>query len=126
MSAKHVYDRTAQLHSPHSFSFRFGKDVDTVDLNIPMTIRSTMATMANVIGTLIVVSIASPFFLVALVPLGVCYHFVQRFYISTSRQLKRIDSVKRSPIYSHFQESVVGATSIRAYERQTDFISKIF
>ena len=49
----------------------------------------------------------------------------QRLYISTARQLKRIDSVRRSPIYIHFDESVVGTSSIRAYRREEQFIAKM-
>ena len=39
-------------------------------------------------------------------------------------QLRRIDAVRASPIFVHFDESIVGATSIRAYKRETQYIKK--
>ena len=50
--------------------------------------------------------------------------FFQRFYVSSSRQLKRIESVKRSPIYNHFFESIYGASTIRAFGYTDKFIEE--
>ena len=98
--------------------------MDTVDINIPMTVRIWSNTFSSVITTVIIVSYASPPFLIALVPMAIVYYFIQRFYVNTSRQLKRIDAVKRSPIYSHFQETIVGAATIRSFQKSTSFIEK--
>jgi ATP-binding cassette, subfamily C (CFTR/MRP), member 1 len=76
---------------------------------------------ARAFFTLAVISTSTPVFIALIVPLSGIYYWVQRYYLRTSRELKRLDSVSRSPIYAHFQESLGGITTIRAYRQQTRF-----
>ncbi|NWT93128.1 MRP2 protein, partial [Urocynchramus pylzowi] len=103
---------------------RFAKDIFTLDETIPMSFRSWISCFMGIISTLIVICLATPFFAVVIVPLSIFYYFVLRFYISTSRQLRRLDSVTRSPIYSHFGETVSGLAVIRAYGHQERFLKQ--
>lgn len=47
---------------------------------------------------------------------------LQSFYVATSCQLRRLEAVSRSPIYTHFNETVQGASVIRAFGEQSRFI----
>jgi ATP-binding cassette subfamily C (CFTR/MRP) protein 1 len=71
--------------------------------------------------TLAVISASTPAFIALIVPLAFVYLWIQRYYLRSSRELKRLDSVTRSPIYAHFQESLGGITTIRAYRQQNRF-----
>uniref|UniRef100_A0A8C1VAI2 ATP-binding cassette, sub-family C (CFTR/MRP), member 2 n=1 Tax=Cyprinus carpio TaxID=7962 RepID=A0A8C1VAI2_CYPCA len=103
---------------------RFAKDIFTVDEIIPMSFRSCILCLLGVLGTLFVICLATPIFTAVVVPMAVIYCFVQRFYVATSRQLRRLDSVSRSPIYSHFGETVSGISVIRAYGHQQRFLKQ--
>ncbi|XP_069939628.1 multidrug resistance-associated protein 1 isoform X5 [Cherax quadricarinatus] len=120
------------LHSPMSFFDmtpigrivnRFAKDLDTVDALLPSNLRSWLGCLISVLATFVVIVAATPIFIVVLIPTMIIYYFVQVLYVSTSRQLKRIESVSRSPIYSHFQETIQGASTIRAFGREHQFIA---
>lgn len=76
---------------------------------------------ARALFTLAVIATVTPAFVALIVPLAGIYYWVQRYYLRTSRELKRLDSVSRSPIYAHFQESLGGITTIRAYRQQQRF-----
>ncbi|XP_045495079.1 multidrug resistance-associated protein 1 isoform X4 [Colias croceus] len=103
---------------------RFSKDVDVVDTSLPSQLSDVMYCTFEVLGTLFVISYSTPIFMAIILPIGVVYYIIQRFYVASSRQLKRLESVSRSPIYSHFGESITGASTIRAYGVTERFVEE--
>ncbi|CAK6969621.1 multidrug resistance-associated protein 1 [Scomber scombrus] len=101
---------------------RFAKEMDTIDSLIPSIIKMFMGSMFNVVGSCVIILIATPLVTVIIPFLGLLYFFVQRFYVASSRQLKRLESVSRSPIYTHFNETLLGTSVIRAFGEQARFI----
>ncbi|KAK5881725.1 hypothetical protein CesoFtcFv8_022490 [Champsocephalus esox] len=122
---------TNKFHTPQSFYDttplgriinRFSKDIYVIDEALPSTVLMFLGTFFVSLSTLIVIISSTPIFAVVIAPLAFIYIFVQRFYVATSRQLKRLESVSRSPIYSHFSETVTGTSVIRAYGRHSAFV----
>ncbi|XP_067238284.1 multidrug resistance-associated protein 1 isoform X1 [Chanodichthys erythropterus] len=101
---------------------RFAKETDTIDSVIPSIIKMFMGSMFNVLGSCAVILIATPLVAIIIPPLGLLYFYVQRFYVASSRQLKRLESVSRSPVYTHFNETLLGTSVIRAFGEQQRFI----
>ena len=93
------------------------------DSSLTFNLRMTFMQFFRMITAFIMISLEATTILFILAPLVIFYIFIQRIYIATSRQLKRIESTTRSPIYNHFSETVNGTSSIRAYGVQENFIS---
>ncbi|KAK3802036.1 hypothetical protein RRG08_064629 [Elysia crispata] len=94
---------------------RFSRDVDIMDVLIGRQLWMAVFTGLNMSVTLIIISYSTPLFLAVLPPIVFIYILFQRFYIRSSRQFRRLESTSRSPILSHFTDTIHGAGSIRAY-----------
>jgi ABC-type multidrug transport system fused ATPase/permease subunit len=101
---------------------RFTKDIADVDQMVPPVLMQFTDLAFSVLGVLVVISLATPWFLVPLVPLAYFYKYIQRYYVRTSRELKRLDSISKSPIFAHFSETLAGLSIIRAYKRIAVFV----
>ncbi|KAK9779422.1 putative Metal resistance protein YCF1 [Seiridium cardinale] len=121
---------TAIFRSPMSFfdttpagriMNRFSSDVYRLDEVLARTFNMLFVNLARSGFTLVIVSVSTPAFIALIIPLSAMYYWIQRYYLRSSRELKRLDSVSRSPIYAHFQESLGGISTIRAYRQQGRF-----
>ncbi|CAO3624546.1 unnamed protein product [Cunninghamella blakesleeana] len=105
---------------------RFGKDVVTVDIRLARSASFLLECTTGLIQSIIVISVITPQFLITALIISGVYFLIGTFYLRISRELKRLNSVSRSPIYSHFTESIVGVTTIRAYGGQKRFLLTMY
>ncbi|XP_042293272.1 ATP-binding cassette sub-family C member 6 isoform X2 [Sceloporus undulatus] len=100
----------------------FSKEMDAIDSIIPEKLKSLLGFLFNLLEIYIVIIVATPIAVVAIVPLTILYVVFQSFFIATSCQLKRLETASRSPIYSNISETFQGLSIIRAYKAQQRFI----
>ncbi|XP_059195026.1 multidrug resistance-associated protein 1-like, partial [Centropristis striata] len=119
------------LHSPMSFFEvtpsgnllnRFSKEMDSIDCMVPDGLKMMLGYLFKLLEVCIILLLATPLTGLVLLPLTCVYVFIQSFYVASSCQLRRLEAVSRSPIYSHFNETVQGAGVIRAFGEQRRFI----
>jgi ATP-binding cassette subfamily C (CFTR/MRP) protein 1 len=101
---------------------RFTSDLDTMDQMIPFALMDFIWCLMECITIVLLISVTTPPFIGIMVPLIGIYFFIQKIYITSSRQIKRLYSISKSPIFSHFTETTNGASTIRAYKQQKRFI----
>jgi ABC-type multidrug transport system fused ATPase/permease subunit len=96
---------------------RFSKDIDQVDQQLPGSIAQLVASSLNIAGALFTITMATPSFSLVMLPILVLYIRIVSFYRVVARELKRLDSISRSPIYQQFGETLAGLQVIRAFKR---------
>lgn len=74
-----------------------------------------LSTSLQVFISIATILFVTPWFGIAVVPLGIFYIYVLQNFRMVSRETKRLESISRSPVYSHFSETLGGLATIRAY-----------
>ncbi|CAG8607661.1 8848_t:CDS:10, partial [Dentiscutata erythropus] len=86
---------------------RFGKDFETIDSSLAGELAQFLINAIMMLSTMAVLTVITK---------------VGALYVKASRELKRMDSVSRSPLYSHFTETLIGITTIRAFGASNRFM----
>jgi ATP-binding cassette, subfamily C (CFTR/MRP), member 1 len=72
-------------------------------------------------GSLMIIASVLPWFILPLIVVTFCFIFLQQLYLLSSRELKRLDSILKSPVYSQVVETVAGSVCIRAARAEKQF-----
>ncbi|TFK92526.1 multidrug resistance-associated ABC transporter [Polyporus arcularius HHB13444] len=102
---------------------RFGKDFEGIDSNLPDNFGRSIINALSVATTFVTVSVVGgPPFMIAALIFGSLYYSIGKVYGQTSRDMRRLDSVTRSPLYSIYGETIAGVAVLRAFGASSKFL----
>ncbi|KAG7451077.1 ABC protein [Guyanagaster necrorhizus] len=101
----------------------FGKDIDSIDNQLPTSMRLFVITMSNVMGAVIIITVLEHYFIIAVFIIAFGYQYFASFYRASAREMRRLDGMLRSVLYAHLSESLTGLPTIRAYREIPRFLN---
>lgn len=108
---------------------RFSRDVESVDLHLQWSFDHTIHAFFHITLSFALIVLILPLVLTIILPIFYIYYRLQNSYRRVAREIKRLDSIARSPRFAHFKETLQGLSVIRAFDQSewsmNQFYSKL-
>ncbi|KAI0003794.1 ABC transporter type 1, transmembrane domain-containing protein [Russula compacta] len=104
---------------------RFSKDIETVDSSLAGSLQAVNSSLATFAASIITVAVIFPLFLLPASIMGYAYRLLAIGYLNTGRDLRRMESNSRSPIFSGFGELLEGIVTVRAFSAERRFLDSL-
>ncbi|XP_027165594.1 ABC transporter C family member 4-like [Coffea eugenioides] len=123
------------LHAPMSFFdttpsgrilTRASNDQFNIDILIPFFLSLTISMYFTVISILFITCQYAWPTIFLIIPLIWLNYWYRGYYLSSSRELSRLDSITKAPVIHHFSESISGVMTIRGFRKQEKFFQENF
>ncbi|XP_065361003.1 probable multidrug resistance-associated protein lethal(2)03659 [Calliphora vicina] len=105
---------------------RFSKDIRTLDVDVPRTLMDCLSFVVDISGVMIIVAIVNYWLLIPALVIIVALIMLRQIFVTTSRDVKRLEAISRSPIYSLTNQTFQGLTTIRALEAENALQSEFY
>ncbi|XP_049947426.1 ATP-binding cassette sub-family C member 4-like [Schistocerca serialis cubense] len=97
---------------------RFSKDMGAVDEILPKSLLEAIQALMLVVGTLFVSVSVNWVYLIPIIIMGCIFWCVRKVYLKSSKNLKRLEGMTKSPVFTHVIATLQGLTTIRAYNAE--------
>jgi ABC-type multidrug transport system fused ATPase/permease subunit len=104
---------------------RFSKDFESIDSNVPNNIINFIIQWIQILSVVAVAVYVMPISAIPMIAVVAFNLVLGNTFVSASREIKRMDSVSRSPLFILFSETIVGITTIRAFGMTREFLLKM-
>ncbi|KAJ3210100.1 Multidrug resistance-associated protein 1 [Dinochytrium kinnereticum] len=104
---------------------RLSKDIESIDRQIWMLLLNFFFALSMILSALVSLAYTTPYVLILFGLLLVVFSFFLQLYRSSSRELKRLTAVEKSPLNAHISECLSGIASLRAFKAEDRMIGDL-
>uniref|UniRef100_A0A182J5C3 Uncharacterized protein n=1 Tax=Anopheles atroparvus TaxID=41427 RepID=A0A182J5C3_ANOAO len=97
---------------------RFSKDMGAIDELLPKAMIEAIQILLVMTGILTMITIVNPLLLVPLLGAVLLYAVALKLYLRPIQDLKRLEGITRSPVFSHLSATLSGLSTIRSSNAQ--------
>lgn len=105
---------------------RFSKDIGCMDDTLPPKFLLAVQMILFSLGATLLSAATNFWLVIGITPLMLLFVYFGRYYLKTSRELKRLEAIKCSPVYSHISDTSTGLEVIRSSEMEGSFLQQLF
>jgi ABC-type multidrug transport system fused ATPase/permease subunit len=105
---------------------RFSQDIVVIDQKLFPTLLQLIFIALSIVQVFIVIVVSIPFLLPFLIPIIICTQLVTNLYVNASREIKRLESVSKSPVFVLLSETLQGLSIIRSFQAEPRFYQECF
>jgi ABC-type multidrug transport system fused ATPase/permease subunit len=131
-AARELHDKMTQrvLYAPMSWFDatpsgrlinRFSQDISTIDTSVMNRLGDFFECLVSSVQTILIIGVSLPLMLFCMAPVVLYFWYVSNQYLKISRDLKRLESVNKSPVFVLFSETLSGISTIRAFHDEERF-----
>ncbi|VVC32375.1 ABC transporter type 1, transmembrane domain,ABC transporter-like,P-loop containing nucleoside triphosphate [Cinara cedri] len=103
---------------------RFSKDVGAIDDSLPVILLYCVQGAMKVSGIIFAIGLVNIYLMIPSIVVIILFYYLSMFYSPTSRSVKRLEGIARSPIYGHLAASIQGLTTVRAHKTENFLIQE--
>ena len=103
---------------------RFSKDLGSIDEWLPKCMLDAIQVILMAVGSIAITAFINPLFLVPVSGLFLIFVFIRRYYLKTSKNIKRLEGITKSPAFVHLAATINGLSTIRAFGAQEVLIKE--
>jgi ATP-binding cassette, subfamily C (CFTR/MRP), member 4 len=103
---------------------RFSKDLGSIDEWLPKCLLDATQIILMTVGSIVITSVINPLFLIPIGVLFIVFSYIKQYYLKTSKNIKRLEGITKSPAFVHLAASINGLSTIRAFNAQEILIKE--